>query len=76
MALQDIVALVWRNYAFPTVYAAATAAATLAEQQLTRGQAFDAHAIEAAALVGAATFLASRLNPYTGKDQPVVAEHK
>lgn len=67
---------IWRNYAWPAIYSAATAAITLAEQQLTRGEAFDAHAIEAVALVAAATFLASRLNPYAGKTEPIVAEHK
>ena len=76
MALRDVLALAWRNYLWPTLYAAAAAVAVVAEQQLTTGQGFDAHSLQAAGIGAALTFIASRLNPYAGKHEPIVDQHK
>lgn len=76
MNLGSLVATAWRNYAWPLVYAAATAAVTTAAQALQAGAMPSLHGLEVGAALGLTVAIGSRLNPTAGRDQPFIQPHE
>ena len=75
MDLLGLARTAWRNYAWPLVYAAATAAATTAIQALQAGALPTVHGLEVGAALGFTVAIGSRLNPYAG-NHPVIQPHQ
>lgn len=68
--------LLVKNYLYPCLYAVGAAVAAAAAQMLQGAAPFDVKVLGIDALGALLGFVLPRLNPYAGKDEPVVHPHK